>query len=390
MVEPSLTEHQAPTGADDAYWMRLAIELSREVLYLTAPNPRVACLIVKGNQLLAAGVTQQAGGPHAEVMALRQAQTRGHNVAGTTIYVTLEPCSHYGRTPPCVDALIQAQPARVVVAMPDPNPLVAGQGLGRLREAGIQVQAPLCAEQALEVNPGFVSRMTRKTPWVWLKSAVSIDGQIALANGLSQWITGPQARADGHHWRARSSVVLTGLRTVLADDPQMTVRNVETSRQPIRAVVDTRFEIPETARILNGSPTWIFTCHHDADKAQRLAERQVQTVMMPERDGRVDLAAVLQWMGHNDVNEVHVEGGASLHGALLEAGLADELLVYMAPKILGAGRGMFTIPMRQSLADQDDFRFVEQAALGDDIRLRLRHQGHWQALVHSVSQVPQT
>ncbi|RII84630.1 riboflavin biosynthesis protein RibD [Neopusillimonas maritima] len=370
--------------------MLLAIELSREVLYLTAPNPRVACLIVKDNQLLAAGVTQQAGGPHAEVMALRQAQTRGHNVAGTTIYVTLEPCSHYGRTPPCVDALVQAQPARVVVAMPDPNPLVAGQGFGRLREAGIQVQAPICAEQALEVNPGFVSRMTRNRPWVWLKSAVSIDGQIALANGLSQWITGPQARADGHHWRARSSVVLTGLRTVLADDPQMTVRDVETPRQPIRAVVDTRFEIPETARILNGSPTWIFTCHHDADKAQRLAERQVQTVVMPERDGRVDLAAVLQWMGHNDVNEVHVEGGASLHGALLEAGLADELLVYMAPKILGAGRGMFTIPMRQSLADQDDFRFVEQAALGDDIRLRLRHQGHWQALVHSVSQVPQT
>src|SRR5690554_3989945 len=172
MVEPSLTEHQAPTGADDAYWMRLAIELSCEVLYLTAPNPRVACLIVKDNQLLAAGVTQQAGGPHAEVMALRQAQTRGHNVDGSTIYVTLEPCSHYGRTPPCVDALIQAQPARVVVAMPDPNPLVAGQGFGRLREAGIQVQAPMCVEQALEVNPGFVSRMTRMGPWVWLKSAV--------------------------------------------------------------------------------------------------------------------------------------------------------------------------------------------------------------------------
>tara|TARA_R100000306_G_scaffold56858_1_gene54812 strand:- start:8881 stop:10038 length:1158 start_codon:yes stop_codon:yes gene_type:complete len=385
MVEPSLTEHQAPTSADDAYWMRLAVELSREVLYLTAPNPRVACLIVNDNRLLAAGVTQQAGGPHAEVMALRQAQARGHNVAGTTIYVTLEPCSHYGRTPPCVDALIQAKPARVVVAMPDPNPLVAGQGLARLRQAGIQVKAPLCASQALDVNPGFVSRMTRKTPWVWLKSAVSLDGQIALADGRSQWITGPQARADGHRWRARSCVVLTGLRTVLADDPQMTVRNVETPRQPIRAVVDTRFEIPEAARILDGAPTWIFTCHHDADKAQRLAQRQVQTILMPEREGRVDLAAVLQWMGHNNVNEVHVEGGASLHGALLEAGLADELLVYMAPKILGAGRGMFTIPMRQSLTDHDDFRFVAQETVGDDLRLRLRHHGHWQSLVSCVS-----
>lgn len=387
MVEAFFSSPQVPSDADDACWMRQALALSQEVLYLTSPNPRVACLIVKNNQLLASGVTQQAGGPHAEVMALRQAKARGHDTTGTTLYVTLEPCSHYGRTPPCADAIIQAQPGRVVVAMLDPNPLVAGQGVARLRQAGITVKVPVCLSEALEINPGFVARMTRKTPWVWLKSAVSLDGQIALADGRSQWITGPQARADGHHWRARSCVVLTGLQTVLTDNPKMTVRDVQSLRQPIKAVVDTRFEIPETSRILDGHPAWIFTCRHDAAKAQRLAGQNVQAVLMPERDGGVDLTAVMQWMGQNNVNEVHVEAGATLHGALLQAQLADELLVYMAPEILGAGRAMFNVPMRSSLTGNDGFRFVEQAPVGNDIRLRLRHQDRWDALMACVLDV---
>ena len=365
--------------------MRQAIELSETALFDTAPNPRVACLIVFEGRLLASGVTQKVGGPHAEVMALRQAQERGLNVANSTFYVTLEPCSHYGRTPPCVDALIAAKPARVVVAMRDPNPLVAGQGIAKLRAAGIEVTVSICAEEALAVNPGFVARMVRKTPWLWLKLACSLDGRSALRGGQSKWITSSLARTDGHRWRARSSVVLTGLGTVQADNPQMTIHDVESSRPPIKALVDTYFRVDENARLFDAGETWLFTCRMDTDKAARLAARNCRVIEMPESNNRVDLTALMFWLGQHEINEVHVEAGATLSGALLEADCVDELLVYMAPLLLGDAKGMVNLPPLQDLAGARRFRFIDNLPLGSDIRLRARSPGRWRALLEAVS-----
>jgi len=370
------------TAVDDERWMREALRLAESVMYITAPNPRVACLIVRGDELIASGATQRAGGPHAEVVALRQAAERGVDIAGATAYVTLEPCSHFGRTPPCVDALIAARPARVVIAMSDPNPLVGGRGIARLQAAGIAVTTGICAEQALAVNPGFVARMTRKTPWVWLKSAASLDGRIALPDGQSQWITGPAARADGHHWRARSCVVLTGSGTVIADDPQLNVRHVETARPPIKAIVDTRFEIDENARIFDGTRTWIFTCASNPEKASRLAAKNAQVVRLPYAGQRVDLQAMMRWLGEHEINEVHVEAGAKLSGALLQAQCVDELLLYMAPTLLGEGIGMVRMDALQRLAQAQRFEFLDTKNVAPDMRIRLRHIERWNALLH--------
>ncbi len=367
---------------DDERWMREALRLAESVMYITAPNPRVACLIVHGEQLLASGATQRAGGPHAEIMALRQAAEQGIDISGATVYVTLEPCSHFGRTPPCVDALIAARPARVVIAMSDPNPLVGGGGIAKLRAAGIAVTAGVCAHEALAVNPGFVARMTRKTPWVWLKLAASLDGRIALPGGQSQWITGPAARADGHHWRARSCVVLTGAGTVLADDPQLNVRHVETARPPFKAIVDTRFEVDENARIFDGIQTWVFTCASKPEKSSRLAAKNVQVVQMPQAGQRVDLLAVMRWLGEHDINEVHVEAGARLSGALLQAQCVDELLLYMAPVLLGEGIGMARMDVLQSLAQAQRFEFLDTKNVAPDMRIRARHIDRWNALLH--------
>lgn len=371
--------------SDDQRWMRQAIKLSETALFVTAPNPRVACLIVVEGQLLASGVTQKVGGPHAEIMALRQAQERGLNVAGSTVYVTLEPCSHYGRTPPCVDALIAARPARVAVAMRDPNPLVAGQGIAKLRAAGIDVTVSICVEEALAINPGFVARMVRKTPWLWLKLACSLDGRSALHNGQSKWITGSLARADGHRWRARSSVVLTGLGTVQADNPQLTIHDVESPRPPIKALVDTYFRVDENARLFGAGETWLFTCRMDTDKAARLAARNCRVIEMPELNNRVDLMALMFWLGEHEVNEVHVEAGPTLSGALLEADCVDELLVYMAPILLGDAKGMVNVSPLQNLARARHFRFIDTLPLGSDIRLRAQCPGRWGALLEAVS-----
>lgn len=373
------------TSPEDIRWMREAIALSEAVLYITNPNPRVGCVIVRDGQLLVSGATQPVGGPHAEAMALRQAQERGIDIAGATVYVTLEPCSHFGRTPPCVDALIRARPARVVIAMSDPNPLVGGQGVARLRAAGIAVTLPVCADEALALNVGFVSRMTRKTPWVWLKSAASLDGQTALQNGVSQWITGPQARADGHHWRARSCMVLTGLGTVLADDPLLTVRDVQTPRQPRRAVLDSRFVVPETARFFEQPGSIVFTCHAEPGKTARLMARGVQVVELPAHNGHIDLRALMQWLGANAFNEVHVEAGARLHGALLQAGCIDELLVYLAPMVLGPGQGIYALPALTTLDDVQRYEFLEPMQVGADVRLRARRSDHWTRLLGAVS-----
>lgn len=362
------------------YWMGQALAMAQTVLYSTAPNPRVGCIIVRDGQVLGSGATQQAGGPHAEIMALEHVRRSGRTIHNATIYVTLEPCSHYGRTPPCVETLIQEQPSRVVIAMADPNPRVGGRGIRRLREAGIDVLVGVHAEQALELNPGFVSRMVRARPWVWLKLAASVDGHIALPTGQSKWITGAAARADGHHWRARSCVVLTGSGTVLADDPLLTVRDVSTARQPARAIVDTRFETSEQARVFDGNPVWLFTCRPDAAKAKRLAQRGVEVVEVPMAGRRVDLHAVLDWMAAREVNEVHVEAGSRLSGAFLQADCVDELLLYMAPCFLGAGIPMAAMEAPASLAQVQRFRFTDIKSVGEDIRLCMRHPQHWRQL----------
>jgi len=365
----------------DLAWMRRALDLARSVLYITSPNPRVGCVIVREGQVLGEGATQPPGGPHAEISALRDAQARGNSVEGATFYVTLEPCSHYGRTPPCVDALLAAKPARVVVAMGDPNPQVNGRGLAKLRAAGIEVDVGLCLDEALEINPGFVARMRRGTPWTWLKLAASLDGRSALHNGMSQWITGSEARADGHHWRARSCVVITGMGTVLADDPQLNVREVATPRQPRKAVVDGRFAIPENARLFDGAEVLIFTARSDPAKAERLARKNAKTILMPGEDRlRVDLPGMMTWLGEHDTNEVHVEAGAGLSGALLSAGCVDELLTYLAPVLLGSAAGMVRLPMLDRLEAAQRFEFTELARIGTDVRLRARLGERWQAL----------
>lgn len=370
--------------SDDTIWMERALALARGALYVTAPNPRVGCLIVRDGIVLGSGATQATGQAHAEIMALRDADRHGHDVAGATVYVTLEPCSHHGRTPPCVDALVKARPARVVIAMQDPNPAVSGRGIARLRDAGIDVSTHILTEQALELNPGFVARMVRQTPWVWLKLAASMDGYIALPDGESKWITGAAARADGHHWRARSCVVLTGLGTVLADDPLLNVRAVDTPRQPVRAIVDTRFEVPETARFLDGNRVWVFTCRDDPAKAQRLAEKNVEVVCLPMQHSGVDLGSMLQWMASRDINEVHVEAGSRLSGAFLDADYVDELLLYMAPTLLGQGIPMAQLNPLTSLAHAQRFQFTDMTPIGSDVRLCLRHPQRWRQLARAV------
>ncbi|MFA5522656.1 MAG: bifunctional diaminohydroxyphosphoribosylaminopyrimidine deaminase/5-amino-6-(5-phosphoribosylamino)uracil reductase RibD [Castellaniella sp.] len=372
----------------DRYWMGQALAMAQTALYSTAPNPRVGCIIVRNGQVLGSGATQPAGQAHAEVMAIEQARRAHRQLRGATVYLTLEPCSHQGRTPPCMEALIRARPARVVVAMLDPNPRVKGQGVAGLRAAGIEVSVGIAAEEALALNPGFVSRMLRRRPWVWLKLASSLDGRIALPNGESRWITGQAARADGHHWRARSCVVLTGAGTVVADDPQLNVRHIATPRQPIRAIVDTRFEISEQARMLDGGPVWLFTCHDGRDKARRLAGRNVEVITVPEIDGRVDLQAMLEWMAEREINEVHVEAGSRLSGAFLQAGCVDELLVYMAPCLLGEGIPMAGMPAPETLDQAQRFRLMDLQRMGEDVRLRLREPQHWQSLCREAGVIP--
>lgn len=374
-----------PYDSDDLTWMRRALALAQTVMYTTAPNPRVGCVIVRDGRVLGEGATQPPGGPHAEVGALRDAQARGESVAGATVYVTLEPCSHFGRTPPCVDALLAARPARVVVALGDPNPLVNGRGLARLREAGIAVTTGVCRDEALAINAGFISRMSRGLPWTWLKMATSLDGRSALHNGVSQWITGPEARADGHHWRARSCVVLTGIGTVLKDDPQLTVRSVATPRQPRRAVVDGRFELPEDARLIDGGEVIVFTARADAAKAARLAARNVRVVELPGQEpDRVDLPAMMRWFAAEQFNEVHVEAGAGLSGALVAAGCIDELLVYLAPMLLGDAAGLVKLPLLERLEAAPRYEFIDAERVGADLRVRARVADHWRELMRRV------
>ena len=352
--------------------MQLALEWAARGMFITAPNPRVGCVIVRDGRVIGAGHTLAAGQAHAEVQALRDAAARGEPVRGATAYVTLEPCSHHGRTPPCADALVEAGLARVVAAMEDPNRLVAGQGMARLRAADIVAESGLLAAEAREMNIGFFSRMERNIPWVRMKAAASLDGHTALHNGRSQWITSQPARDDGHWWRARACAILTGIGTVLEDDPQMTVRAVDTPRQPQRIVIDSRLQISPDARILQGASTLVVAAQPDAGKEALLRERGAEILMLPNATGKVDLPALLRELGQRQVNELHVEAGFKLNGSLLREGCVDELLLYLAPTLLGDAQGLFDLPPLDDLAGQRRLAFHDVRQIGPDLRILAR------------------
>jgi len=350
-------------SAADHEFMARALRLAERGLDTTTPNPRVGCVLVKDGGVIGEGWHERAGEPHAEANALRVA---GAAVRGATAYVTLEPCAHFGRTPPCADALIAAGIARVVVAMEDPNPQVAGEGLARLRAAGVGTATGLMAAEAGELNVGFVSRMTRGRPWLRLKVAASLDGKTALANGKSQWITGPDARRDAHAWRARSCAVLTGIGTVRDDDPRLTVREVPCRRQPLRVVVDSRLQTPPDAQVLAGGGTLLFAARPGSVPG-------TEVVSLPDANGKVDLSAMLIELGRRGVNEVLVEAGFRLNGSLLAAGLVDELLIYQAPILVGdQARGMFDLAELTDLAGALRLEVVERRAIGADTLIRAR------------------
>ncbi|MES2830968.1 MAG: bifunctional diaminohydroxyphosphoribosylaminopyrimidine deaminase/5-amino-6-(5-phosphoribosylamino)uracil reductase RibD [Pseudomonadota bacterium] len=358
--------------ASDEEGMALALQWAAKGLYTTAPNPRVGCVIVKEHRVMAAGFTQPAGQAHAEIEALRAAARDGINVSGATVYVTLEPCSHYGRTPPCAEALIKAGVGRVVAAIGDPNPLVAGQGLASLRAAGIETQCGVLAEAARELNIGFFSRMQRGKPWVRMKSAASLDGKTALHDGRSQWITSPEARADGHAWRARACAILTGIGTVLQDDPLLTVRGIDTPRQPLRIVVDSRLQISPTARVLQDGGALIVTAQNDSEKIERLQGKGCEVLVLPNLHGKVDLPGLMRELGRRGINELHVEGGAKLNGSLIAEDCVDELLLYIAPKLLGDAREMFGLGQVSELASAKRLTFRGFDPIGPDLRILAR------------------
>jgi diaminohydroxyphosphoribosylaminopyrimidine deaminase/5-amino-6-(5-phosphoribosylamino)uracil reductase len=361
--------------------MVAALDAARSSRGRTTPNPSVGCVLVDANHhVIGLGATQPAGGPHAEIMALRDAAAHGKATQGATAYVTLEPCSHHGRTGPCCDALIAAGVRKVVASIADPNPLVAGQGFERLRAAGVEVEVGPGAAESRELNLGFFSRMVRKTPWVRLKAAASLDGKTALPNGASQWITGEAARADGHAWRARASAILTGVGTVLDDNPRLDVRDAQTSRQPQLVVVDSQLQTPPVAHIfIAPRPVWIYAAGPNDTKAAALEARGATITYLPNAQGKVDLAALMADLARREVNELHVEAGHKLNGSLLREGLVDELLLYFAPKLLGDGLGMASNafadgPLRSlSGALPLEFRCVDR--LGDDLRIVARVTG---------------
>jgi diaminohydroxyphosphoribosylaminopyrimidine deaminase/5-amino-6-(5-phosphoribosylamino)uracil reductase len=365
-------------GLDELDRSRLqqALSLAERAIGVSEPNPRVGCVIGHADgRVLGSGSTQQAGGPHAEVMALRDAQAAGNDVRGATAWVTLEPCAHHGRTPPCCDALVDAGLARVVVAVGDPFPQVAGAGVARLRAAGIVVDMADAdiAEAARELNIGFFSRFERGRPFVRMKVAMSLDGRTALMNGQSQWITGEAARRDGHAWRRRAGAVLTGIGTVLDDDPRLDVRFVETQVQPLRVVVDSRLQLPVTARLL--APPGRVLVYGAVDEPARRAAIEAagaELALQPGPGDKVDLAAMIADLATRGVNELHVEAGSKLNGSLLRAGLVDELLVYQAPCLVGEGQPMAALGPIAGLDARWLLRYREVKLVGDDVRLRLR------------------
>jgi len=359
-------------------FMREALDLAHASIGATEPNPRVGCVIVSadGSRVLGRGRTQPAGQAHAEIMALRDAAAQGHDVRGATVYVTLEPCAHHGRTGPCCDALIAAGIGKVVASVVDPNPLVAGQGFERLRGAGIAVETGPGEDETREINIGFFSRMQRKLPWVRLKIAASLDGKTALDNGISQWITSPEARQDGHAWRARASAVLTGIGTVLEDNPRLNVRDlreVPVQRQPFAIIVDSKLETPSDANMfIAARPLVIYTASSDAARRAVLEGKGATIALMPGPGGKVDLAAMMRDLAAREVNELHVEAGHKLNGSLLREGLVDELLVYLAPKLLGRGCDMASLGPFAQLAEALPLQLHSVLQVGPDLRVVAR------------------
>lgn len=359
--------------------MGQALALAQRSVGVSDPNPRVGCVLVSadGARVLGAGFTQPAGQAHAEVMALRDAAGRGHDVRGATAYVTLEPCAHQGRTGPCCDALAAAGIARVVASIADPNPLVGGQGFARLRAAGIAVETGPGAEAARDLNIGFLSRMVRGRPWVRMKVAASLDGQTALENGQSQWITSEAARADGHAWRARAGAVLTGIGTVLEDNPRLDVRLATVARQPLLVVVDSRLQTPPDAALFQpGRAVLVYAAEARPDAQAALEARGATVVHLPGDGGKVDLAAMLADLGRREINELHVEAGFKLNGSLVRAGLVDEFLLYLAPKLLGAGRGIAHLGPLGSLEEALALDIEQVDMIGPDLRVRAAVRGH--------------
>jgi len=347
----------------DRAMMARALELAGKGLYSTTPNPRVGCVIAQGETVVGEGWHEQAGGPHAEVVALGQA---GVKAAGATLYVSLEPCNHHGRTAPCVDLILESGIKRVVAAMLDPNPKASG-GKEKLIGKGLRFEHGLMEDEARELNIGFVSRMTRGRPWVRMKIAATLDGRTALADGRSQWITGPEARKDGHRWRARACAILTGIGTVKADDPRLTVREVETPRQPLRVVVDSRLEIPDRAKILEDGKALIFC----AVEPNRKLKGEIKK--LPNADGKVELPLMLEELARRGINELHVEAGLRLNGSLVREGCVDEFLIYLNPSFLGddaqgmlAPLGIFALDKKKKL----EIRSVER--IGEDLRILAR------------------
>ncbi|MBI3284749.1 MAG: bifunctional diaminohydroxyphosphoribosylaminopyrimidine deaminase/5-amino-6-(5-phosphoribosylamino)uracil reductase RibD [Burkholderiales bacterium] len=360
------------SDSTDLRYMQMALALAARATIATSPNPKVGCVLVKDGQVIGQGWTQPVGQAHAEVQALRDAGAQGQDPRGATAYVTLEPCSHYGRTPPCANALIAAGVSRVVAALQDANPQVAGNGLAMLRAAGIAVECGLLASEAREMNLGFFKRMESGRPWVRLKVAASLDGVTALANGHSQWITAPEARQDGHLWRARADAILTGIGTVLADDPQMNVRGVETSRQPKKFVVDTWLRLPPAAKLLQDGGATVVCAQPDPRKQAALQAAGAEVLYLPGPHGRVNLPELMLELGRRQVNEVHVEAGAILNGALIEQGCVDELLIYLAPKLLGDGAGLFALPELTQVDQARVVRFHQVQQLGETLRVLAR------------------
>jgi len=358
--------------ATDHLYMAHALRLAARGLFSTDPNPRVGCVLVNAGEVVGEGWHERAGGPHAEIHALRQA---GEQASGATAYVTLEPCCHHGRTPPCTEALMAAGVTRVVAAMEDPNPYVAGKGLSTLQAAGIDTRSGVLAAEAEQLNIGFVMRMRHGRPWVRCKLAMSLDGRTAMASGESQWITGKAARRDVHRLRARSSAIMTGVETVLADDPSLTARPGADAgkeiRQPLRIVLDSRLRTPLAAGLLQlPGKTLLVTGEADTEKTTRLTRKGVKVVTLPMKDGRLDLPAVLQYLGTLEINEVHLEAGATLCGALLQACLIDELVIYMAPHLMGnATRGLFSLPGLESMHQRVQLSISDIRAVGADWRI---------------------
>lgn len=357
-------------SADDHAHMAHALQLAERGLYTTRPNPRVGCVVVKDNNVIGEGWHELTGGPHAEVMALAQA---GEQARGATVYVTLEPCNHHGRTPPCVDALLKAGAGRVIAAMVDPNPQVASQGLQRLQQAGVSVASGLMQTQAESLNPGYLMRLRTGRPFVRNKLAMSLDGRTAMASGESKWITGSAAREDVQHWRARSCAIITGVGTVLADDPNLTVRlaGLDDQQQPLRVVLDPRLSMPENSRLLQQpGGVLVVTACDDAAARERLENAGAAVVYLPNGLDRVDLPGVLQLLGEHQINEVLLETGATLSGAMLQAGLIDELIIYMAPVLMGdSARGLFHLSGMDRMEQRIKLEITDQRAVGQDWRL---------------------